>query len=548
MSRLPFNSVGGYAIGATGANTVIDASGNFSGLGATFTGAVDIYLADGFSNTTFSLGKVGLGDSLEFYGGGEGDGWVINAWTLDKSGYTNLTTRANTFNYDTNSTSGILNLGDGGNSIKKLTTFSDGVVVNGSVMSSNRSLDLINPYNTTHMYFYGGGETSNNWIIDTFNANTNTVTDIQLNFGQLTLSGSYVRMPNGQTASSVVSLLNGLSGAVTITAGSNITIGVTGNRITISSSGSGSGTTGATGPTGPAGSQGATGATGPQGATGPVNIASYTATGAASFSSNDFVVTAAGAVSLTSGIVRSFNGLTGTVTYAPPLATTSVTGVASFNSSDFTVTTGAVSLSNVARTNSTNTFSNLQTFSAGITAQSIFVSQGATFAGRISANAGITSQNLYVSQGATFGSSLYVSGNTTLGGTTTNITTMPSGQVIKTYSLTTSATTQVNLATESMAVYSSADILIQAEKYDLTFPLGTLGTQNTRIQMVANPAGTLVNHTQYSNIYVGQTAASYDVDTNGVDSWRLRVTPNSTYTTIFRVYAILSPNLGGIGA
>jgi len=207
-----------------------------------------------------------------------------------------------------------------------------------------------------------------------------------------------------------------------------------------------------------------------------------------------------------------------------------------------------VSLSNVARTNSTNTFSNLQTFSAGITAQSIFVSQGATFAGRISANAGITSQNLYVSQGATFGSSLYVSGNTTLGGATTNITTIPSGQVIKTYSLTTSATTQVNLATESMVIYSGADIVIQAEKYDSITPLGTIGTQNTRILLVSNPATLSANHVQYGNVYVGQTAAAYDVDTDGASSWRLRVTPNSTNTTIFRVHAILSPNVGGVGA
>ena len=66
-------------------------------------------------------------------------------------------------------------------------------------------------------------------------------------------------------------------------------------------------------------------------------------------------------------IVNSFNGQTGAVSYVVPLATTSVTGVASFNSSDFTVSTGAVSLSNVARTNTANTFSQPQTFTTGIT-------------------------------------------------------------------------------------------------------------------------------------------------------------------------------------
>ena len=72
-------------------------------------------------------------------------------------------------------------------------------------------------------------------------------------------------------------------------------------------------------------------------------IASASATGVASFG-NEFVVSAAGAVSLTANYVRSFNGFTGAVVYAPPLATTSVTGVASFNSTFFTVSTGAVSL------------------------------------------------------------------------------------------------------------------------------------------------------------------------------------------------------------
>lgn len=65
-------------------------------------------------------------------------------------------------------------------------------------------------------------------------------------------------------------------------------------------------------------------------------------------------------------IVNSFNGQTGAVSYVVPLATTSVTGVASFNSSDFTVSSGAVSLSNVARTNTANTFSQPQTFTTGI--------------------------------------------------------------------------------------------------------------------------------------------------------------------------------------
>ena len=109
-------------------------------------------------------------------------------------------------------------------------------------------------------------------------------------------------------------------------------------------------------------------------------LATTTATGVASFNTASFAVTngdvtiksggvsntqlvnssvtvspgsglaGGGAVALGSSItltnigVTSFNGATGAVTYAPPVATSSVTGVASFNTTDFTVASGAVSL------------------------------------------------------------------------------------------------------------------------------------------------------------------------------------------------------------
>jgi hypothetical protein len=75
-----------------------------------------------------------------------------------------------------------------------------------------------------------------------------------------------------------------------------------------------------------------------------IPIASSSVTGVASFG-NEFIVSALGAVSITSNHVKSFNGLTGSVLYATPVATQSLTGVASFNSSYFTVSgLGAVSL------------------------------------------------------------------------------------------------------------------------------------------------------------------------------------------------------------
>jgi hypothetical protein len=76
-----------------------------------------------------------------------------------------------------------------------------------------------------------------------------------------------------------------------------------------------------------------------------------------------------------------------------------------------------------------NTFSALQTFTAGITANALYVSTGATFASRPSFTAGLTASNLWVSNGATFAAisaftagltarNLYVSGGATFGNLT----------------------------------------------------------------------------------------------------------------------------------
>jgi len=192
--------------------------------------------------------------------------------------------------------------------------------------------------------------------------------------------------PSGVTSS--VNSLNGLTGDVSITAGSNITISRYGNVITVSStiSTGSQGATGATGSQGIQGIQGATGSQGATGATGPVGdyvsyingitgaigitagsnititqsgltftissppppLASASVTGVASFG-NEFVVTAAGAVGLTSNYVKSFNGFTGSVAYAPVLATASITGVASFDSTNFNVSgTGSVTITTVS--------------------------------------------------------------------------------------------------------------------------------------------------------------------------------------------------------
>jgi cytoskeletal protein CcmA (bactofilin family) len=83
-------------------------------------------------------------------------------------------------------------------------------------------------------------------------------------------------------------------------------------------------------------------------------IASSSATGVASFG-NEFTVSAAGAVGLTSNYVKSVNGLTGAVV-------------------------------SIATTGS-NVFAGLQTMNAGLTANNIYVTNGATFASAIQGTA-----------------------------------------------------------------------------------------------------------------------------------------------------------------
>ena len=124
-----------------------------------------------------------------------------------------------------------------------------------------------------------------------------------------------------------------------------------------------------------------------------VPLASSSATGVASFG-NEFVVTS-GAVGLTSNYVKSVNGRTGNV--GLPLASSSATGVASFGN-EFTVSAaGAVGLtSNYVKsvngltgavvsiaTTGSNVFTGLNTFNAGISAAG-----GVTFSGDIAVNGG----------------------------------------------------------------------------------------------------------------------------------------------------------------
>jgi hypothetical protein len=150
---------------------------------------------------------------------------------------------------------------------------------------------------------------------------------------------------------------------------------------------------------------------------------------------------ATGAVTISNRGVTSFNGSTGAITYYPPTATTGVTGMASFNSTYFSVSSGAVSLASayqvtgdsvsagvgigVSRSTNSVTINNtgVTSFNGSTGAisfvnyvssvngstgaiTSIAVTGANTFTGLQTMNAGITANALYVSTGATFASNI----------------------------------------------------------------------------------------------------------------------------------------------
>jgi len=238
--------------------------------------------------------------------------------------------------------------------------------------------------------------------------------------------------------------------------------------------------------------------------------------------------------------VSTFNGLTGTVTGVSSFngITGAVTGVSTFNGltgtvsgvSTFNGLTGAVT---GVTTTTANTFTALQTFNAGITASSIYVTNGVTLA----------------APEITFGGTTLSirTDNVVVGNATTDIITLPSTQVIRTLVTNTAGTSAISILEYPVTSYSSAEFLIQGERY--TTLGGTIGTQTVKILMSATCGSSTytVSHVEYGNVTNGSTVATYTVDING-SSWRLRVTPTSSNTMRFRTVAILYPNVGGVGS
>lgn len=150
---------------------------------------------------------------------------------------------------------------------------------------------------------------------------------------------SYLQMPDGTTASSLVKSWNGQTGAVTYT----------------------------------------------------TPLATSSVTGVASFG-NEFQVSALGAVSLTANYVKSVNGFTGAVVNIAVTGANTFTGLQTMNAgitaNNLWVTQGA-------------TFASRASFNVGITANNLYVSGGATFGGPnfVAFTTGLSAAYVYANTG-----------------------------------------------------------------------------------------------------------------------------------------------------
>ena len=304
-------------------------------------------------------------------------------------------------------------------------------------------------------------------------------------------TGSYWRVVRVDVAS-----LNGLTGPVEITAGTNVTVSIDGQAIRIASSGGG-------------------------GAAYYPPIATSSITGVASFGS-EFNISATGNVSLTANYVKSFNGATGAVTYSPRLATASLTGVASFDSSFFTVS----ATGNVVPTSKllqTVTVDNPTTASRGIGAIIDGGVQTTKTVGMITQSSGATTTNVtevFVNRPLYFG----------ITGSTAAITLFGPGITSSTTSFDTSGNVTTFL---SYCPIGAAEVSMHLQRIGATSGL-LVGSEFVRMTIVAgNNAGgnTAAQYTE-SRILSGLQTATFNVVDTGSDVYLTATPVSSTDTTL----------------
>jgi hypothetical protein len=293
------------------------------------------------------------------------------------------------------------------NTFTALNTFNAGISSSGitgtlpSIMSSNSSGQLIITAKSSI------AATPDNAVITLVGGDSDLVDPT---LPSITLKANQINLGSASVSSSKLAYsVNGVTGPILITASTGIAIGSAGKNLTVTNSGVQS-------------FNGMTGAISQSPA-----FASTSVTGVASFNSTYFAVGATGVVTLASayqvtgqtivsgGSSQITNALGNTVTIDNRVASASVTGVASFNSTYLTVSNGAVSLASayqvtgdtvvagtgisVSKSGNTSTVTNIgvQSFN-GLTGAVTGATLGAnTFTALQSFSAGISAS------GATFG-------------------------------------------------------------------------------------------------------------------------------------------------
>ena len=356
-----------------------------------------------------------------------------------------------------------------------------------------------------------------------------------------------------------VNFLNGLTGGVTLAQGSNITLTPSGNTITIAAS-IGNYVTTFNGLTGAV-----TGVSTFNGATGAVVFNNY---------------------------VSSFNGLTGAVTGVTTSVANTFTAQQNFTAglsaaggitlngslTGVTATFTRLLSANAGISSAGGTFSSLTRFTAGITASTLYVSGGVTFAGELLA-AAVYATTFYASGG------IYPSGSNTLylnynGNSITNIgdvnndnnntniqvddstgtitLSAPVGGIYnnggflnqvsapsfadtysfnETYRTTTTATTANQTIATVSGVYSSVEGMYYPAFEVTVSAWDTVALKGEMLKMLVMQDGTNTVNTQYGLIRTGATGpvSSYTTTLSGaVDkNLRIRATPLSANSTVF---------------
>ena len=260
MPLVSYNSVGGFSTGLT-MTGVIDSLGNITGVGATFSGLIRANAGISASGATFSgavniplntapalkIGTHGTKDlvlsSTDGAGlieqGGAGSATLqisqASGGTVRVGGTTNFVSVVDSGNEIRAQTIGILYLGD-----------ADGANNGNSIVIDDTVSTIVYAAGTQHT-FYGTASFANGLLSASLGISAaggvtfaGTLKGTTAAFTGL-VSSTIGFSGSGTNLTNIVKTFNGLSGGVTLAAGTNITLTPVGNTITINSSGGGGG-------------------------------------------------------------------------------------------------------------------------------------------------------------------------------------------------------------------------------------------------------------------------------------------------------------------